>query len=87
VHGVTIAGPLNLASSIPYHASQMYAKNVVTFLKNITSKENALKIDTADEITVGTLMCQDGQVVHPRLRELLGMPALAPAAVPAKAAG
>lgn len=86
VHGVTIAGPLNLASSIPYHASQMYAKNVVTFLKNITSKEGALKIDSGDEITAGTLMCQDGQVVHPRLRELLGMPALAPAA-PAQATG
>jgi H+-translocating NAD(P) transhydrogenase subunit alpha len=87
VHGVTIAGPLNLASSIPYHASQMYAKNVVTFLKNITSKEGDLKIDTADEITAGTLMTQGGQVVHPRLRELLGMPALAPAAAAAQAAG
>jgi len=66
---------------------RQFVKNVVTFLKNITSKENALKIDTADEITAGTLMCQDGQVVHPRLRELLGMPALAPAAPPAQAAG
>jgi H+-translocating NAD(P) transhydrogenase subunit alpha len=87
VHGVTIAGPLNLASSIPYHASQMYAKNVVTFLKNLTTKEVALKVDIADEITAGTLMCQGGQVVHPRLRELLGMPALAPPAPPVQAAG
>ena len=87
VHGVTIAGPLNLASSIPYHASQMYAKNVVTFLQNIMSKQGDLKIDVADEITAGTLMTQGGQVVHPRLRELLGMPALAPAAAPAQAAG
>jgi NAD(P) transhydrogenase subunit alpha len=63
----------------------MYSKNVVTFLKNITSKEGDLKIDVADEITAGTLMTQDGQVVHPRLRELLGMPALA--AAPAQAAG
>jgi NAD(P) transhydrogenase subunit alpha len=85
-HGVTITGPLNLASSVPYHASQMYAKNVVTFLKHITTKEGELKIDTADEITAGTLMCQDGQVVHPRLRELLGMPAMSPAATPVQAA-
>ncbi|HLU68302.1 MAG TPA: Re/Si-specific NAD(P)(+) transhydrogenase subunit alpha [Kofleriaceae bacterium] len=80
-HGVTIVGPINVPSTVPYHASQMYARNLATFLKHLTSKEGALQIDTGDEITAGTLMCRAGEVVHPRLRDLLGLPALpAPAA-------
>ncbi|HYU14912.1 MAG TPA: Re/Si-specific NAD(P)(+) transhydrogenase subunit alpha [Candidatus Acidoferrum sp.] len=74
-HGVTIVGPLNLPSSVPYHASQMYAKNLATFLEHLVDKESKLVVDTADEITAGTLLCQSGEVVHSRLRELLGMPA------------
>jgi len=73
-HSVTIIGPLNLASSVPYHASQMYAKNLATFLEHLLDKEGRLVVDTNDEITAGTLLCQGGDVVHPRLREILGMP-------------
>ncbi|HKE20429.1 MAG TPA: NAD(P) transhydrogenase subunit alpha [Kofleriaceae bacterium] len=76
VHGVTIVGPLNLATTVPYHASQMYAKNIATFLLNMIDKEGKLVVDAADEITSGTLLCQGGDVVHPRLRELLGLPTL-----------
>jgi H+-translocating NAD(P) transhydrogenase subunit alpha len=83
-HGVTIVGPINLATTVPYHASQMYAKNLATFLKNMIDKEGALVVNTSDEITSGTLLCQAGEVVHPRLRELLGMPTL-PAPVQAAA--
>jgi len=83
-HAVTIIGPLNLASSVPYHASQMYAKNVATFLQHLIDKEGKLVVDTSDEITAGTLLCQSGEVVHPQLRGLLGLPALA--AAPAQAA-
>jgi NAD(P) transhydrogenase subunit alpha len=83
-HGVTIIGPLNLPSTVPYHASQMYAKNIATFLEHLIDKEGKLVVDTSDEITSGTLLCQNGQVVHPRLREMLGMPQLA---APAAAAG
>jgi NAD(P) transhydrogenase subunit alpha len=75
-HGVTIVGPLNLASAVPYHASQMYAKNVATFLQHLLDKEGKLVVDTSDEITAGTLLCQGGEVVHPALRGLLGLPAL-----------
>ena len=75
VHGVTILGPENVPSTIPYHASQMFAKNVTTFLQHLLDKEGKLKLDLADEITAGTLMTRGGEVVHPRLRELLGMPA------------
>jgi NAD(P) transhydrogenase subunit alpha len=70
-HDVTILGPTDLVSRKPNHASQMFSKNVETFLKAML-KEGQLVIDASDEITAGTLLCQDGQVVHPRLREMLG---------------
>ncbi|NOZ77790.1 MAG: NAD(P) transhydrogenase subunit alpha [Acidobacteria bacterium] len=69
--GVTIFGPLNIASSIPYHASQMFAKNISTFLLHLVTN-GELAIDTSDEITAGTLVARDGEVVHPRVREVLG---------------
>ena len=70
-NGVTVLGPTNLPSTVPYHASQMYARNISTLLLHLT-KDGALALDTGDEITVGTLVSHDGQVVHPRVRELLG---------------
>ncbi len=73
-HGVTILGPTDLVSRKPYHASQMFAKNVETFLRHLV-KDGALTLDTADEITAGTLLCRDGEVVHPRIRDLLGIAA------------
>jgi NAD(P) transhydrogenase subunit alpha len=74
--GVAILGPINVPSSIPYHASQMYGKNMATLLRHLIAKDNTLKLDMKDEITAGTLMCQGGEVLHPQLRQLLGMPAL-----------
>ncbi|MCB1184252.1 Re/Si-specific NAD(P)(+) transhydrogenase subunit alpha [bacterium] len=71
-HGVTILGPTDLVSRKPYHASQMFSKNVETFLKSLLD-EGKLKIDLEDEVTAGTLLCRDGQVAHPRVRELLGL--------------
>ncbi len=73
VGGVTIMGPLNLPSEVPYHASQMYARNVATFLKHLI-KNGALTIDTADEITRETLVTHGGEVVHARVRQILGLP-------------
>jgi H+-translocating NAD(P) transhydrogenase subunit alpha len=70
--GVTILGPANLASDAAFHASQMYAKNMTTFLAHLL-KDGAIQIDTADEITRETLVTRDGQVVHPRVRAALGM--------------
>jgi NAD(P) transhydrogenase subunit alpha len=69
--GVTILGPLNLPSSIPYHASQMYSKNITTFLLHLV-KDGELIVDTGDEITAGTLITRNGTVVHPRVLELAG---------------
>jgi NAD(P) transhydrogenase subunit alpha len=67
--GVTIIGPLNLASEVAYHASQMYAKNISTFLLHLI-KDGQLKIDMNDEITRETLLTRGGTVVHPRVQEL-----------------
>ncbi len=72
-HGVTIIGPLNLPSAIPYHASQMYSRNVTTFLCHLL-KAGELAIDTADELTRETLVTHEGRVVNRRVQQALGMP-------------
>jgi proton-translocating NAD(P)+ transhydrogenase subunit alpha len=72
--GVIVLGPVNMASSVPTHASQMHARNVVNFLALLV-KQGKLTIDTTDEIVRETLVARDGEVVHPRLREALGLPA------------
>ncbi|MCH7925935.1 MAG: Re/Si-specific NAD(P)(+) transhydrogenase subunit alpha [Planctomycetes bacterium] len=71
-HGVTILGPSNLPSTVPFHASQMFAKNCTNFLKELT-KDGQLAIDMENEVHAGTLLTRDGEVVHPKIRELLGM--------------
>jgi NAD(P) transhydrogenase subunit alpha len=73
--GVTILGPTNLPSAVPYHASQMYAKNITTFLLHLV-KDGAVKLDPADEITRDTLIAQGGEVVNARVRQALGLPEL-----------
>ncbi len=74
-HDVTILGPTDLPSEVPYHASEMYSKNVVTFLENML-EEGRLKIDLEDQIVRDTLVTRDGEIVHGRIRELLGLPPL-----------
>ena len=69
-HGVTVLGPTNLPSTVPYHASQMYARNVSALLLHLV-RDGAVALDPDDEITAGTLVSRDGEVVHPRVRELL----------------
>ncbi|MDA0588170.1 MAG: Re/Si-specific NAD(P)(+) transhydrogenase subunit alpha [Planctomycetota bacterium] len=71
-HGVTIDGTINLPATVPYHTSQMYAKNVVTFLLHL-QKENALDGESEDEIVRDTLVTRGGAVVNPRVREALGL--------------
>ncbi len=75
VDGVTILGPDNLPSDVPYHASQMFGKNVLTFLQHLVSQGLPGSVNTSDEITRETLICRDGQVLQPRIRQLLGMDA------------
>jgi NAD(P) transhydrogenase subunit alpha len=72
--GVTIIGPSNPAAMVPYHASQMYSKNIVTFLQHLLGREGAkaasLAVNPDDEITRETLLTRDGAVVHPRVAEM-----------------
>jgi H+-translocating NAD(P) transhydrogenase subunit alpha len=76
VNGVTIIGWYNLASTVPYNASQMYARNVTAFLL-LMVKDGKLQIDAKDEIIRETLLTQGGEVVNTRLREFFKLPALA----------
>ena len=73
-NGVTIIGPSNPPALVPYHASQMYSKNITTFLMHLLGKDGAAKpslaINLDDEITRETLLTHQGAVVHARVREL-----------------
>lgn len=77
--GVTIIGPSNPPALVPYHASQMYSKNITTFLLHLLGKDGAtqptLALSTDDEITRETLLTHAGDVVHARVRDLLSQPA------------
>ncbi len=75
-HGVTIVGYINMASTVPYHASQMYSRNVAAFLLHLT-KDGKIEINTEDEITRETLVTQGGEVVNARVREFFSLPARA----------
>src|ERR1700678_4475492 len=78
-HGVTIIGAINLASSVPYHASQMYARNLTAFLTYLV-KDGKLQLNLQDEISRETLVTRDGEIVNPRAREFYKLPALTPVA-------
>jgi NAD(P) transhydrogenase subunit alpha len=77
-HGVTIIGAVNLASSVPYHASQMYARNLTTFLSYMV-KEGKLQLNLQDEIIRETMVTRGGEIVNTRVREFYKLPALTPA--------
>jgi H+-translocating NAD(P) transhydrogenase subunit alpha len=72
---VMIIGPSNPPALVPYHASQMYSKNITTFLMHLLGKDGAkqssLVLNPEDEITRETLLTNNGAVVHPRVKDLL----------------
>jgi NAD(P) transhydrogenase subunit alpha len=74
-HGITIVGWLNLASTVPYHASQMYARNVSAFLLHLV-KDGKPRMDLTDEIIRETLLTRGGEVVNARIREFFSLPAM-----------
>jgi len=76
-NGVTIIGRINLASTVPYHASQMYARNLTAFLLLLV-KKGQLDLNLKDEIIRDTLVAQGGEIVNPRVREFFSLPALVP---------
>jgi H+-translocating NAD(P) transhydrogenase subunit alpha len=71
-HDVTIAGPLNLASSMPDHASSLYARNVQSLLELMVGEEGALSLDFEDEIIKGACITRDGEIAHEGARKAAG---------------
>ena len=76
-HGVSIVGAVNLAGTVPYHASQMYSSNITTLLLHLM-KDGPIGADLSDEIARETLIARGGEVVHPRVLEALGAGPVAP---------
>jgi H+-translocating NAD(P) transhydrogenase subunit alpha len=74
-HGVTIIGRMNLAGGVPYHASQMYSKNISAFLLHLV-KDGKVQLNLQDEIIRETLLTQGGEIVQGRVREFFSLGAL-----------
>src|SRR5438067_8411449 len=74
-YGVTIVGSINLASTVPYHASQMYARNISAFLLHLV-QDGKLQLNRDDEIIRETLLTRDGEVVNARVRDFFALPPL-----------
>src|SRR5580692_2009919 len=71
--GVKIVGPLNLPASLPYHASEMYARNLFNLLKPALLK-GELAIDWKDEVFAGCVLTRDGQIKHEATRATIEGP-------------
>lgn len=72
-HGVTIIGPDNLTATVAQHASQMFGKNVENLLMHLVDENGQLNLDFEDEIVRETVVSHQGEVVHERMRDLLGL--------------
>jgi NAD(P) transhydrogenase subunit alpha len=75
-HGVTIIGRINVASEAPYHASQLYARNISAFLLHLV-QDGRLRLESGDEIVRTTLLTHGGEIVNERVREFFSLPPLA----------
>ena len=71
-HGVTIMGPTNLPSTMPFHASQMYARTVTSFLVHLL-KGGEVRLELDDDLTRGPLVTHGGEVVHPAVKAALAL--------------
>jgi NAD(P) transhydrogenase subunit alpha len=71
-HDVSIIGPLNLASDIPYHSSQTYSKNLTNFMA-LLLKEGKIVLNMEDEIIRESIVTRDGAVENPQVKEALGL--------------
>jgi NAD(P) transhydrogenase subunit alpha len=69
-HGVKIVGPINLPSQLPYHASEMYARNLFNFLKPAIDK-GGLRIDWNDEVFAQSCLTHDGAIRHEATRKMV----------------
>ncbi|MDH4127717.1 MAG: Re/Si-specific NAD(P)(+) transhydrogenase subunit alpha [Spirochaetota bacterium] len=71
-YDVTILGPVNIPSTVPYHASQMYSKNLTNFLQ-IMVKDKKIELNLQDEIIRDSMVTRNGEIVNPRVKEALGI--------------
>jgi NAD(P) transhydrogenase subunit alpha len=71
-NGVTIIGTTNLPSTLPIHASQMYAKNIQNLLGVLLNKDGALILNMDDDIVAGTVITKDGAVLHAGTKARMG---------------
>ena len=69
--GVQIIGALNLPAALPYHASQLYSRNITALIEYITNKDAGIELDPTDEIVKACLIVHKGEVVHEKTKELL----------------
>jgi H+-translocating NAD(P) transhydrogenase subunit alpha len=74
-HDVTIASPLNLPSDMPDHASQLYARNIMSLLELMAGEEGALELNWEDDILAGAVITRDGEIVHEGAKKAAGTPA------------
>jgi NAD(P) transhydrogenase subunit alpha len=72
VHGVTIIGTLNLPATMPFHASQMYSRNIASLLSLMLKKDGTFALDMNDEVVKGTVITQSGSVVHEATQKAMG---------------
>jgi H+-translocating NAD(P) transhydrogenase subunit alpha len=72
VSGVQILGPVNIAASIPVHASQMYSKNIVTLVGEFVGKEGELALDFENDVVGPATVTHGGEVKNDRIRQALG---------------
>jgi NAD(P) transhydrogenase subunit alpha len=85
VGGVRVDGTTNLPSTMPYHASQMYSRNVASLLGLLITKEGKLNIDMTDDVVRGTVITKDGEIVHEQTRKLVAVEGAPPPRTPAGA--
>jgi len=71
-NGVTILAPTNLPAEAPINASEMFSRNVASFLGELVGEDKQLNVDMENEVVTGTLVTRDGQVVHPAALKALG---------------
>ena len=82
VDGVRIDGTTNIPSTMPYHASQMYSRNIQSLLGLMITKEGKLNLDMNDDVIKGTVITKDGEVVHEQTKKVLAVEGAPPPRTP-----
>jgi NAD(P) transhydrogenase subunit alpha len=71
-HGVQVMGPVNLPSTIPVHASQMYSKNITTLVGELIGEDGAVELDFENDVVGPATVTHGGDIVNERVRSTLG---------------